>query len=329
MSDLSATNSLLCKDSEGRISLSPLQYPDIYAFREEMEKGRWTAGEVSLSDEKEHWDSLTDDERHFVSMQLAFFSTIDIVVLDNINMNFANEIKCLEVKMVLAAQADQECVHAKGYVAQIESVIEDGEERQRILNSAATIPIIKKIREWVMKWFDTTMYSLEIRLIAFAFVEGIMFCASFCALQWLRDKGKLPGITKFNKWIRRDEFIHTRFACYLIGKYIGNKPSFDIVINILTEAINILDEFVNESIPVKLIGMSAPDMRQYVRFQADRVLTLMKYPIKYNTTDPFPSMIKDALNKGSKSDFFIVQPTEYQGAIVDRKNAEFVETDDF
>lgn len=328
MSTPLVTNSLSCRDHEGRISLNPKQYPDIYAFREEMEKGRWTAGEVGLADEKEHWDTLTDDERHFVIMQLAFFSTIDIVVLDNINLNFANEINCLEVKMVLAAQADQECVHTEGYAAQIEAVIEDGEERQRILNSATTIPIIKKIREWVMKWFNLT-YTFEIRLIAFAFVEGVMFSASFCALQWLRDKGKLPGITKFNKWIRRDEFIHTRFACYLISKYVENKPSVDIVFNLLQEAIDILDEFVNESIPVKLIGMSSDNMRQYVRFQSDRVLTLMKYPLKFNVVDPFPSMIKDQLNKGSKSDFFIVQPTEYQGAITNSKNADFVENNDF
>ena len=44
-----------------------------------------------------HWDSLSSDERHFISYVLAFFATSDGIVLENLAVRFMKEIQVPEV----------------------------------------------------------------------------------------------------------------------------------------------------------------------------------------------------------------------------------------
>jgi ribonucleoside-diphosphate reductase subunit M2 len=43
----------------------------------------WVAQEVDLSKDLNDWDKLTNDEKHFISMVLAFFAASDGLVLEN------------------------------------------------------------------------------------------------------------------------------------------------------------------------------------------------------------------------------------------------------
>ena len=40
--------------------------------------------EIDLSKDMVHWNSLKDDERHFIKMVLAFFAASDGIVLENL-----------------------------------------------------------------------------------------------------------------------------------------------------------------------------------------------------------------------------------------------------
>ena len=44
----------------------------------------WTAEEVDLSKDVAHWESLKDEERHFISHILAFFAASDGIVKENL-----------------------------------------------------------------------------------------------------------------------------------------------------------------------------------------------------------------------------------------------------
>lgn len=295
----------------GRIALFPIRHPDIWAFRKKMEALHWNAQEVDLTREKKDWTTrMNDEQRHFVKMQLAFFATIDIDVLKNLDENFGEEIDCMEARMVYAAQKDQECVHAEGYSLQIEAVM-DGDEREAVLNAVRTMPIIARMRAWVLRWFDRRLDVGE-RLVAFAAVEGVLFSASFSALQWLRELNLLPGITDFNSFIVRDEGIHTLFTCLLVRRYLRAKPPQKRAEAIFSSVVEVLDAFVTESLPVRLIGMNDELMKQYVRFQADCVLIDMDYAPLYRVENPFKFMDKMTLNEVAKVNFFENRPTQYQ-----------------
>lgn len=131
---------------------------------------------------------------------------------------------------------------------------------------------MKKKADWALKWIGDKNSNFAERLVAFAAVEGVFFSGSFASIFWLKKRGLMPGLTFSNELISRDEGLHTDFAC-LLFKHILNKPSYDRVLEILNEAVDIEIEFLTDALPVDLIGMNCKLMVQYIKFVADRLLS--------------------------------------------------------
>lgn len=294
-----------------RKTLYPIKHPDIWEYRKTLEGLHWTAQEVNLEKDKTDWDRMTPTQKLFVSGQLAFFASADIIVLSNLVNNFSKEVDCIEAEMVYAAQMDQECIHAEAYALQIEALI-DGPEKERLLSAITTMSPVIMMHNWVETWMNAGIPVGE-RLAAFAAIEGVMFSASFCALQWLREKNLLPGVTTFNSFIARDEGIHTLYACMLINKYLAERPHKNRIKKIFDSLIAVIDIFIDETIPEGLESMNAPLMKTYVRFQADAVLQDMNYPKLWRVENPFSFMDKLALNEVGKVNFFERIVTQYSG----------------
>ena len=67
-----------------RFVMFPIEYHDIWQMYKKAEASFWTAEEVDLSKDISHWESLKDDERHFISHVLAFFAASDGIVNENL-----------------------------------------------------------------------------------------------------------------------------------------------------------------------------------------------------------------------------------------------------
>lgn len=163
---------------------------------------------------------------------------------------------------------------------------------------------------WAFKWIESSNCFAE-RLIAFAAIEGIFFSGSFCAIFWLKKRGLMPGLTFSNELISRDEGMHTDFACMLY-KHLNNKLTCECILEIITEAVDIENHFVTESLPVELIGMNSRLMSQYIKFIADRLLFSLGVPKHYKVENPFEWM--DMISLQGKTNFFDKRVGEYQKA---------------
>jgi len=196
------------------------------------------------------------------------------------------------------------------YSMLIDKYITDEAEKIHLFNAVETIPCVKKKAQWAMKWIESSD-SFATRLIAFAIVEGVFFSGAFCCIYWLSEQGKMPGLTKSNDFIARDEGIHTKFACVLYNKYIVNKLTFDKFKTILVEAVEIEIEFITESLPCRLIGMNATLMKQYIKYVANRLSCQLGYDEVFeNIKQPFDFMDRLALR--GKNNFFEEQASEYK-----------------
>jgi ribonucleoside-diphosphate reductase beta chain len=82
------------------------------------------------------------------------------------------------------------------------------------------------------------------------------------------------------------------------------------VTEIITDAVNIEKEFVTEALPVRLIGMNADMMCQYIEFVADRLLVALGCAKVYNATNPFDFM--ELISLQGKTNFFEKRVAEYQ-----------------
>lgn len=121
----------------------------------------------------------------------------------------------------------------------------------------------------------------------------------------------MPGLCFSNELISRDEGLHTDFAC-LLYSMLQNKISDKEVYQIIGDAVRYEKEFVQDALPVSLIGMNAPLMCQYIEFVADRLLVSLGYEKMFGASNPFPWM--EMISLQGKTNFFEKRVGEYQKA---------------
>ena len=301
----------ILKENPNRFVLFPIQHNDIWEMYKKQEASIWTAEELDLSPDLVDWDSkLNDDERFFIKHILAFFAASDGIVNENLAENFLSEVQYTEAKFFYGFQVMMENIHSETYSLLIDTYIKDSKEKNYLFNAIETFEPVKKKADWAMRWIDNGSYAE--RLISFAAVEGIFFSGSFCSIFWLKKRGLMPGLTFSNELISRDEGLHCDFACMLYNNHLVNKLPKEQVQKIIEDAVEIEKEFVTESLPVRLIGMNADLMSQYIEFVADRLLTELGNDKIYNTSNPFDFM--DMINLQGKTNFFEKRVGEYQKA---------------
>jgi ribonucleoside-diphosphate reductase beta chain len=309
----------ILKENPKRFVLFPIQHDDIWAEYKKQEASIWTAEEIDLSSDLVDWsDKLNDDERFFIKNVLAFFAASDGIVNENIAENFVQEVQYTEAKFFYGFQIMMENIHSETYSLLIDTYIQDTKEKDYLFNAIETLPFVKTKAEWAMRWIDNGSFAE--RLIAFAAVEGIFFSGSFCSIFWLKKRGLMPGLTFSNELISRDEGMHCDFACLLYNDHLVNKLPKKTVEKIIIDAVNMEKEFVTEALPVRLIGMNADLMQQYIEFVADRLLVELGNEKVYNATNPFDFM--DLISLQGKTNFFEKRVGEYQKAGVMNHGSE-------
>ncbi|GJN89600.1 hypothetical protein Rhopal_002587-T1 [Rhodotorula paludigena] len=292
----------ILKENGKRFVLFPIQYHEIWGQYKRAEASFWTAEEMDLSKDLNHWDTkLKEDEKYFISHVLAFFAASDGIVNENLVERFAGEVQIAEARCFYGFQIMMENIHSEVYSLLIDTYVREPEERNKLFNAIETIPCIQKKADWALRWISDDRSVFGERLVAFAAVEGIFFSGSFASIFWLKKRGLMPGLTFSNELISRDEGLHTDFACLLFS-HLERRPHPDTVERIIREAVAIEQEFLTEALPVKLIGMNSDLMCQYIEFVADRLLVSLGNDKIYNRENPFDFM--EMISMEGKTNFF-------------------------
>jgi ribonucleoside-diphosphate reductase beta chain len=318
----------ILQENPGRFVLFPIKYSEIWNMYKQAEASFWTAEEIDLQQDLTDWETLSEDEKHFIKHVLAFFAASDGIVNENLVVNFMTDVTVPEARCFYGFQVAIENIHAETYSLLIDTYINDNAEKTRLFNAMETIPAVKEKAEWALRWIDESECFAE-RLIAFAAVEGIFFSGSFCSIFWLKKRGLMPGLAFSNQLISRDEGLHCDFAC-LLYNMLDYKLDPAKVQKIICDAVDIEKKFVVEAIPVSLIGMNAELMTQYIEFVADRLLMSLGQQKMYNTENPFSWM--EMISLEGKTNFFEQRVSEYQKAGVmsnDVTDNQFATDEDF
>ena len=288
------------------------RYHEIWQAYKKAEASFWTAEEVDLSKDMHDWhNKLNDDERYFISHVLAFFAASDGIVNENLVERFSGEVQVPEARCFYGFQIMMENIHSEMYSLLIDTYIKEQKQRQYLFDAIDTIPCIRKKAEWALKWISDTESTFAQRLVAFAAVEGIFFSGSFASIFWLKKRGLMPGLTFSNELISRDEGMHTDFACLLLS-HMKHRPSQDLILKVIVEAVTIEQEFLTEALPVALLGMNGNLMKQYIEFVADRLLVSLGNPKHYRSSNPFDFM--ENISLAGKTNFFEKRVGDYQKA---------------
>ena len=314
--------------SKGIKSIFPIKNQEIWDRYKLHIQSFWTPEEVSLQDDLRDLQILNEGERHFIKNVLAFFANSEAMINENLASRFYKEILMPEARCFISMQMLNESIHAEMYALQIEAYVVDQQEKDMLFNAIQNVPCINLKATWVSKWLSGSQ-NLLTRLIAFGLVEGLFFAGSFCAIYYFRKRGLLPGLALSNDWIARDEGMHFSFSALMFkilrDKFNNNSlTDTDLLdVNLITgnvaqsefeeivrEAVSFEKEFVQEALPVDLIGMNADLMCQYIEAVADRIADLFEFERVYNTENPFDFM--RALDVQNVTNFFEKRVSEYQ-----------------
>ena len=301
-------NEPLLTENPNRYVMFPLTDHDIWKSYKKQMDCFWRAEEIDFSKDRKHWETLSDNERYFIKMILAFFAASDGIVLENLGQRFMVDVQLPEARAAYGFQLMMENVHSEVYSLLIDTYIKEEREKTQLFQAIDNFPCIKKKAEWAIKWIEDKRSSFATRLIAFACVEGIFFSGSFCSIYWLKKRGLMPGLTFSNELIARDEGMHTDFAVLLFNK-LQKKPKKKKVQDIIKNAVEIEKEFICDALPCKLIGMNSKLMSQYIEFVADRLLTQLGYEKVWNSSNPFDFM--EMISLDGKTNFFEKRVADY------------------
>lgn len=308
----------LLKSENNRLTTFPIKNTEIWNAYEVQQALFWTAKEIDFSKDYTDFMKLNNNEQHFIKMVLAFFSSADAIVNINIGERFSKDVKIREAQIVYNWQKMMEDIHNQTYSLQIENIVKDAEEKEKLLRAVEHFDCVAEKANWAVKWIESKDCFAR-RLLAFAIVEGVFFSGSFCAIFWLKKRNLMPGLCASNELIARDESQHCNFAV-LLYSMLSKKISESDVHAMFMDAVEIEIKFITESLPCSLLGMNAELMTQYIKFVADRLLVDLGYNKFWNTTNPFDFM--ESISLEGKKNFFEGRPTQYQKASVLNKSRE-------
>ena len=305
-------------ESNRRFTLFPIKYNTLWAEYKKQEQSIWTAEEIDFSQDFRDFETLDANSKYVIKMILAFFASMDGIVNLNLDTNLISKITIPEAITAYRFQAMMEGIHNECYSLMIDNLIKDSKEKVHLFDSIKTIPSIKNIADWAFKWIDSDT-PIAHKLVAFACVEGILFSGAFAIIYWLKNcegAGRIfmPGLTKSNELISRDEKLHTDFACELY-KLLNNKLNNTELEQIIMESVDIAKNFNNNSIKCKLIGLNSDLMNQYIEYVADRLAVTLGYNKIYRSLNPFSFM--DTIGMVQKTNFHESRATEYKSAHIE------------
>lgn len=291
-----------------RYTLYPIQNKEAFAMYKKAVAAFWTAEEIDMTPDKKQLTKMSDDEKYFVFMILAFFAGSDGIVLENLCERFMRDIDQPEVRAFYSFQMAMEAIHSETYSLLIDTYVQDPDQKMKLFDAINEFDSINAKAAWAVKWIEAEQEPFLKRLVAFAVVEGVFFSGAFCAIYWLKKRGLLPGLALSNEFISRDEALHTEFAVLM---YNQSEEKLDeaTVRSIVSEAVGIEKRFITEALPCRLIGMNADLMKEYIEFVADRLLVSLNCSKIWNAKNPFSFM--DMISMEGKTNFFEKRVSEY------------------
>jgi ribonucleoside-diphosphate reductase beta chain len=300
------------------IGYKPFRYPWAYEFWRRQQQVHWMPEEVPLGEDVKDWASkLNDQERNLLTQIFRFFTQADVEVNDNYMERYARVFKPTEIKMMLSAFSNIETVHIAAYALLLETIGMPETEFAAFLDYQA----MRDKHDYMQKFGVESDEDILRTLAMFgAFTEGLQLFASFAMLMNFPRFNKMKGMGQIVTWSVRDESLHCEGMIKLFHAYAKET-------NALTDAVKadiaqccrtvveIEDRFIDlafEMGPVQ--GMTAEDIKKYIRYIADWRLGQLGLPKIYGQSEhPIP-WLTAILNGVEHANFFEARATEYSKA---------------
>ncbi len=298
----------------------PFHYPWAYDAWHTQQKIHWLPEEVPLADDVKDWKTkITDAERHLLTQIFRFFTQSDIEVNNCYMKRYSQVFQPTEVQMMLSAFSNMETIHIAAYSHLIDTLGIPETEYQAFLEYKE----MKDKYDYMQQFGVESKEDIATTLAVFGgFTEGLQLFASFAILLNFQRFGKMKGMGQIVAWSARDETLHTNSIVKLFRTFVQENPEIwgDKLKRRLYMACETIvtheDAFINLAFGIEgaVEGLTAGEVKQYIRYIADRRLAQLGLNPIYNIPkNPLP-WLDEILNGVEHTNFFENRVTEYTKA---------------
>ena len=297
----------------------PFHYPWAYEAWLMQQRIHWLPEEVPLADDVKDWHkTLTDGERNLLTQIFRFFTQGDIEVNKCYMRHYSQIFQPNEVVMMLAAFSNMETIHVAAYSHLLDTIGIPETEYQAFMKYAE----MREKYDYYQGFNVDDLTNVAKTMAAFgAFTEGLQLFASFAILLNFPRFNKMKGMGQIVTWSARDESLHCNAIIRLFRTLIEENPSIwtpafcQDLYDMCTKMLEMEDAFIDLAFEMGAVeGLSADDVKAYIRYIADRRLQQLGLEAVYNIEkNPLPWM-DEMLNGVEHTNFFENRSTEYSKA---------------
>lgn len=297
----------------------PFQYPWAMLAAEEHEKIHWGTWEAELQEDINQWKSqaLTSVEKEHITQILRLFTQTDVQVGGNYCELFIPVFKNNEIRNMLLSFANREGTHQRAYALLNDTL---GLAEKEYWAFMEYHEMAEKIA-FMQKNNVQTKKGIGLSLAQSVCNEGMSLFSAFVMLLNYQRFGKMKGMCTIVEWSVRDETIHVQNMSKLFRTFCDEHPKIvndefkKEIYEMYRTAVSLEDKIIDLAYRVGQIeGLTSDEMKQYIRFIADRRLIQLGLKPNYGVKDnPLP-WLDWLLNGDSISNFFEKRITDYSQA---------------
>ena len=309
------------KLTDERSFFKPFNYPWAYEAWLKHEQSHWMHTEVPMLEDVKDWkNKLNENEKHFLTNILRFFTQGDVDVAGGYVNNYLPYFPQPEVRMMLMGFAAREALHVAAYSHLIETL----GMPESTYNEFLQYEEMRAKHDYFLSLAGQDANTIAQQIAAFsAFTEGMQLFSSFIMLLNFPRHGKMKGMGQIITWSIVDETQHAESMIRLFRTFVEENRDIwkdelkSEIYSIAEKMVELEDKFIDLSFSMGAMeGLSADDVKRYIRYICDRRLISLGlkgiFKVKKN---PLP-WVEEMINAPTHTNFFENRATDYaKGAL--------------
>lgn len=293
----------------------PFEYPWAFDYWKLQQRVHWLPEEVPLGEDLKDWaQNLTANERNLLTQIFRFFTQADVEVQDCYHDKYGRVFKPTEIKMMLTSFSNMETIHIAAYSHLLDTIGMPETEYSAFLEYDQ----MRDKHDYMQQFGVESDEEILTTLAMFgAFTEGVQLFASFAMLMNFPRFNKMKGMGQIVSWSVRDESLHCEAIIRLFHEFARERNCLTPAVRaaIYEHARHVVvmeDNFIDLAFALGPVeGMTAEDVKRYVRYITDWRLKQLGFDPLYNITEhPLP-WLSPLLNGVEHANFFEQRATEY------------------
>lgn len=309
-------------DSTNIFNLNNVKYQWANQLYRTMMGNFWIPEKIDLTQDKNDYKNLTDQEKEAYDGILSFLIFLDSIQTNNIP-NVCDYITAPEINLILSIQTFQEAIHSQSYQYIIESILPK-EIRNSIYDKWREDKILFERNKYIAEMYQKFLEEPNDKnfskvTIADYLLEAIYFYNGFNFFYLLASRNRMMGTSDVIRLINRDELSHVVIFQHLLKEIRNENPDFfndEEIYSMFRKAVEQEINWTNHIIGNQILGITEETTEQYTKWLAnERLRSIGLKPIYEGfNKNPYKHLTKFADTEGEgnvKANFFEGTVTSY------------------